>query len=129
MLKRLKEQHITILVSTPYMDEATLCDRIALMQQGSILAIDTPDAIIESYPDILYAIRAGKMPALLKVLGANNAVATSYAFGEYAHATFKEPVHQEQDIVSLLQHAGMDDVEVKRIRPTIEDCFIKLLHA
>lgn len=129
MLKRLKEQNITILVSTPYMDEATLCDRIALMQQGSILAIDTPDAIIESYPDILYAIRAEKMPALLKVLGANNAVATSYAFGEYAHATFKDSIHQEQDIVSILQHAGIEHPEVKRIQPTIEDCFIKLLHA
>jgi hypothetical protein len=56
-------------------------------------------------------------------------VATSYAFGEYAHATFKDSVHAEQDIVSILQHAGMDNVEVKRIQPTIEDCFIKLLHA
>lgn len=129
MLKRLKEQNITILVSTPYMDEATLCDRIALMQHGSILAIDTPSAIVKSYPDILYAIRAEKMPALLKVLGSNNAVATSYAFGEYAHATFKEHVNHEQDILSILEHAGMDNIEVRRIEPTIEDCFIKLLRA
>jgi ABC-type multidrug transport system ATPase subunit len=129
ILKRLKEQHITILVSTPYMDEATLCDRIALMQQGSILAVDTPAAIVKSYPDILYAIRADKMPALLKALGANNAVAASYAFGEYAHATFKDSVQEEQDIVSILQHAGIEHAEVKRIQPTIEDCFIKLLHA
>src|ERR1043165_3056920 len=66
MLKRLKEQNITILVSTPYMDEATLCDRIALMQQGSILAIDTPDAIIESYPHQLYAIKSAEVYQLLK---------------------------------------------------------------
>ena len=47
MLKRLKQQHITIVVSTPYMDEATLCDKIALMQNGKILSIDTPGNIIQ----------------------------------------------------------------------------------
>ena len=61
MLKRLKAERITIVVSTPYMDEATLCDRIALIQNGKILSIDTPDKIVESYPDELYAIKADNM--------------------------------------------------------------------
>jgi ABC-2 type transport system ATP-binding protein len=65
MLKRLKEQGITILVSTPYMDEATLCERIALIQNGKILSIDTPENITKQYPSKLYAIKASKMSALL----------------------------------------------------------------
>ena len=68
MLKRLKQQHITIVVSTPYMDEATLCDKIALMQSGKILSIDTPENIIQSFPDNLYKIKSDKMYALLKDL-------------------------------------------------------------
>src|SRR5262245_13030861 len=66
MLKRLKEQQITIVVSTPYMDEATMCDRIALIQNGKILSIDTPQGIVEKYPDDLYELKAENMYMLLK---------------------------------------------------------------
>src|SRR6266540_757518 len=58
MLKRLKDQGITILVSTPYMDEATLCDRIALIQSGKILSINTPEKIVSDYKDKLYAVKS-----------------------------------------------------------------------
>src|SRR6478609_3618428 len=58
MLKRLKEQNISILVSTPYMDEASLCDRIALIQNGSIMSLDTPQNIIKSFPKQLFAAKA-----------------------------------------------------------------------
>src|SRR6187431_1596442 len=68
MLKRLKEQGITILVSTPYMDEAYLCDRIALIQNGKILSIDTPEEIVKQYPKTLYAIKAARMSKLLQDL-------------------------------------------------------------
>src|SRR5204862_5608137 len=49
MLKRLNQQNITILVSTPYMDEASLCDRVALLQSGKILSINTPGGIIDEF--------------------------------------------------------------------------------
>ena len=68
MLKRLKKEGITILVSTPYMDEANLCERIALIQKGKILSIDTPKKIMEKYPDELYAIKSNQMSGLLKEL-------------------------------------------------------------
>ena len=126
MLKRLKQQGITIVVSTPYMDEATLCDRIALIQQGKILSINTPENIIQSYPDILYAVKAEKMYALLKTMAAYDKVADSYAFGEYAHASFHETINEEA-MKSYLQENGMTGVELKRIEATIEDCFINLL--
>src|SRR5690349_16266073 len=82
MLKRLKEQNITIMVSTPYMDEATLCDRIALIQNGKILGIETPQNIVKSYEGNLYKIRARKMYNLLRDLNSYQNTLSCYAFGE-----------------------------------------------
>jgi len=127
MLKRLQEQKITIIVSTPYMYEAKLCDRIALMQGGKILSIETPENIVKSYPDKLYAIKANNMHALLKNIASYEKTLKSYAFGEYAHASFKDAALNENELVKYLQDHGLSDVVVKKTDVTIEDCFIKLL--
>ena len=125
MLKRLKEQGITIIVSTPYMDEATLCDKIALIQNGKILSIDTPESVVAKYPDDLYELKAENMYKLLKSLEAYDQTANSYAFGEFAHATFKTgPV---ENVKKYLQGSGLNNVIIRKSTPTIEDCFIKLL--
>lgn len=126
MLKRLKAEGITIIVSTPYMDEATLCDRIALIQGGKILSINTPENITKSYSDILYAVKAENMYALLKTMNAYDKAADSYAFGEYAHIAFHEVIN-EGSVKDYLQEKGLTGVELKRIEATIEDCFINLL--
>ena len=125
MLKRLKTQGITIVVSTPYMDEATLCDRIALIQNGKILSIDTPDGIINKYPDELYELKTGNMYTLLKNLEAYDQTKDSYAFGEFAHATFK--TQSLQSVEQYLEGLGMKDIVMRKTTPTIEDCFINLL--
>jgi ABC-2 type transport system ATP-binding protein len=127
MLRRLKETGITIVVSTPYMDEATRCDRIALMQQGSILSIDTPSGIMAAFPDPLYAVRASNMPALLKVLDAYEKVKSSYAFGEYTHVTFENPAGATEELGNFLTANGLTQIEIVPADPTIEDCFIRLL--
>ena len=127
MLKRLQEQHISILVSTPYMDEARLCDRIALIQEGKILSIDTPANIIHAHPDTLYAIKAGNMHGLLKAMARYDKTQNSYAFGEYIHASFKDASVDEGEVVNYLQGQGLSGIEMKRTDVTIEDCFIKLL--
>jgi len=127
MLKRLQAQRITIVVSTPYMDEAKLCDRIALMQEGKVLSVDTPENIVKSYPDPLYAIKANNMHALLKNIAAYEKTLNSYAFGEYAHASFKEKTIDENEVRKYLEGHGLSNVEVKKTEVTIEDCFIKLL--
>src|SRR5215831_9044637 len=88
MLKRLKQQGITILVSTPYMDEASLCDRIALIQLGKILSVDTPVNIIDAYPEKLYAIKSDNIYRLLSDLRQYHAILTCYAFGELVHLSF-----------------------------------------
>ncbi len=128
MLKNLKEQGITILVSTPYMDEATLCDRIALIQAGKILSINTPDAIVKEYPEQLYAIKATDMNSLLNELRTHQLVNTCFAFGEYLHVSFKQNNGNEA-LMKALVGKGYQSLECKLIEPTIEDCFIKLMRS
>src|SRR4030095_12630236 len=84
MLKRLKEQRITILVSTPYMDEADLCYRVALIQNGKIFSIDTPQNITTTYPDDLYAMKADNMYELMKVMREFPQIKSYLTFGENA---------------------------------------------
>lgn len=127
MLKRLKQQGITILVSTPYMDEAALCDRVALIQKGNILSVDTPQNISKSYPDPLFAIKADKMAVLLKVMKNYAQTKSCFAFGEYAHVTFKKVAVNEKEIKDFLQSQGLGEIEMKRVEAGIEDTFIKLL--
>lgn len=129
MLKRLKQQGITILVSTPYMDEATLCERIALIQDGKMLSIDTPENITKQYPSKLYAIKASKMSALLNNLRDNENINSCYTFGEYHHITFKnEDDTTKSELTNYLNSKQQNEVELKLITPTIEDCFIQLMN-
>lgn len=129
MLKRLKQQGITILVSTPYMDEATLCDRIALMQNGRLLSVDTPQGIVSAFPRSLYAVKASTMHGLLQALPGYGHKSDSYLFGEYIHLTTQTGNTQNtvDELTHFLTSNGFDGVEVIHIVPTIEDCFIHLL--
>jgi ABC-2 type transport system ATP-binding protein len=127
MLKLLKEQQITILVSTPYMDEANLCDRIALIQSGKILSVDTPSNIVQQYPDKLYAVKAKNMHGLLKAFNHDEQVLSCYAFGEYLHVSFKDQNINEEVLISHLKQQGIADIQIKPTVATIEDSFIRLL--
>jgi ABC-2 type transport system ATP-binding protein len=128
MLKRLKQQGITILVSTPYMDEATLCERIALIQNGKILSIDTPGNIVKAYPEKLFAVKADSIPQLLTDMRAYAPVRSSYAFGEYIHVTFNQETETNvADLTDYLTKKGHGGIDIKAITPTIEDRFIDLM--
>jgi ABC-2 type transport system ATP-binding protein len=128
MLKRLKAQNITILVSTAYMDEATLCDRIALIHSGKILTVDTPANISAAYPEKLLEVKANKMSALLNALSRFQKVSGSYAFGEYAHVSVNSNEENiEGELKNYLQQAGLENIEIKPIKASVEDYFIKLL--
>ncbi len=136
MLKKLKEQGITILVSTPYMDEASLCDRVALMQQGEILKIDTPRLITETFPRKLYQVISDDNYQLLKQLREDTAVHSVYIFGDTLHVTFQDeniplPPCLSADTASKGESLNIplppSKGELKEITPSIEDCFIELL--
>jgi len=126
MLKKLKQQQITILVSTPYMDEASLCDRVALIQNGKILSINTPEGIIDSFRKTLLAVRADKMFPLLGMLKQLPETEDAYPFGEYHHVVLKKGYDvakfQEQTL-----KLPFENVEVMPVRANIEDCFMDLM--
>ena len=125
MLKRLKQQGITILVSTPYMDEASLCDRVALLQSGKILSINTPQGIIAEFKKPIMAARASNMLHLLNDLKSFSQTKDAYPFGEYHHAVMKENFN-ENDLENYLQKNN-NDLIIKRAEPDIEDCFMALM--
>lgn len=116
MLTRLKQQGITIMVSTPYMDEASLCDKIALIQEGKILSVNTPKQITQEYPYKLYSVRSDNNYKLLQQLRKQKEINSCYIFGEYLHVTFKN------------EKVTIEGAEVKEIEPGIEDCFIYLMN-
>lgn len=130
MLQRLKNQGITILVSTPYMDEATLCERIALMQMGKILSIDTPQNIINQYPMDLVAVKSRTMSILLKDLRSFTGTHSCNAFGEFHHLTFNGENTQQMigELKEYLLSKNHEEVQIEITKPTVEDCFIHLMH-
>lgn len=126
MLKGLKAQGITILVSTPYMDEASLCDRVALIQKGEILDLNTPRGIIENYKKPLWSVRSDNMHRLLNDLRKYDETDTCYAFGDTHHLTLKNSDMTTDDLERHLQNKH-HHVEVNKIEPNIEDCFMALM--
>lgn len=127
MLKRLKSQGITILVSTPYMDEAVLCDRIALIEGGKILSVDTPENTVKKYPGKMFAVHSSNMHQLLKDLRAYPDTLTCFTFGDSMHLTFKVDDDSNVDkLRAYLEGKGQTEVEIKNITAGIEDYFIKI---
>jgi ABC-2 type transport system ATP-binding protein len=126
MLKRLKEQGITILVSTSYMDEASLCDRVALIQLGSILSINTPQGIINGFDKPLIAVKADNMLHLLNDLKKFDGQQDSYPFGEYHHVVLRDE-NREMDLKKYLQNQSHQHLEINNVTPDIEDCFMELM--
>jgi len=126
MLKNLKAQGITILVSTPYMDEASLCDRIALIQNGQFLKIDTPKNIVSQYENKLWAVQSDNMYKLLNDLRANELTSNCFAFGDKHHVSVENGQLTVDSLNNYLQQKEHTHIEIREIEPTIEDCFMQL---
>lgn len=124
MLSELKERGITILVSTPYMDEALRCDRIALCNEGRILKIDTPEGIVRGFDKQLYGISAKNMFALLEKARTAEGVEDCYPFGEKHHLVAREEFDEAKFVAQL---GDIEGLQIIRTAPTIEDMFIKLM--
>lgn len=127
MLQKLKKNFkLSIVVSTPYMDEALQCDRIALIQDGQFLTIDTPENIIRTYTQTLWSLRSDKMHRLLTDLRGIDGVKTAFAFGENHHATIDTSVLTVDSLRNRLVSLGHQDIVIEVVEPTIEDCFMNL---
>jgi len=126
MLKRLQQKGITILVSTPYMDEAALCDRIALIQDGEILQIDTPEEIVKHYPKIIYDVTASNMYELIISLNKYQHNHSVYPFGEFVHYTDERDDFNPEDLLKYLEGKGLKNIVIQPTKTTIEDTFMEL---
>lgn len=125
MLKGLKQQGITILVSTPYMDEADLCDRVALIQNGQLLSINTPAGIVNNFKNPLWAVKSSHMLQLLNDLNAASFTEDVYPFGEFHHVVMKNE-SGKQALAEYIKHQHLNAI-MEEVKPNIEDCFIALM--
>jgi len=126
MLKRLQEKGITILVSTAYMDEAALCDRIALIQDGKILQIDTPEEIVSHYPKTIFDVKADNMYHLINALKDYEYQYSVYPFGEFVHYTDKRTGFDNGELKQYLENKGLKNIIIQKTVTTIEDTFMEL---
>ncbi len=127
MLQKLKKNFkLSIIVSTPYMDEAVQCDRIALIQEEQFLTIDTPEGIVRAYTQTLWEVRSDKMHRLLTDLRGIKGVKTAFAFGEYHHVTVDTSALTIDSLREQLEKLGHKKIVIEAIEPTIEDCFMNL---
>ncbi len=124
MLGRLRERGITILVSTPYMDEAGRCDRVALMREGRFIGIDTPAGLVSGFGRRLWTVRGSDMFALLSDLRANPAIDTCFAFGDVHHVTLRDEEYTKRMLEEYLRHKGHAGVSVDDTPPTVEDYYL-----
>ncbi len=131
MLSKLKQNGLTILVSTPYMDEASLCDRVALIYEGNILEIESPQKIVENHKENILAILAKKRYKLIKDLNEFYDVETVFTFGENLHFTSKSNKCDDEyfsEIRTFLENRGHEEIFISKAKITIEDCFMSLMN-
>jgi ABC-2 type transport system ATP-binding protein len=128
LLDRLKAGGLTIVVSTPYMDEATRCDRIALMQRGRIIALDTPARVAAGFDRPLYGIRLPNRYGALLALRRFPHVHSVFPFGDvlhYADARAGADTHAvSAELTAFLRQEGIGDASIEMLAPTVEDSFI-----
>ncbi len=127
LLRGLQDAGISILVSTPYMDEASLCDRVALMQEGRVMGINTPEGIRANFAMPLYAVRGKNMYRLMQQLLKLEAVESCHPFGQHHHVVFRNSSMSMEEIRKMVIPLD-DDMEISRIEPTIEDSFMALMN-
>lgn len=127
MLHRLKDEGITIIASTPYMDEADQCDRVALIQNGKILKISTPPEVAKSFSTSLYGIKSKNRFRLIQALKQFEHTKSVHPFGESIHYADQRENPDMEEIKHYLQKRGIEDVAIRKIEPGIEDTFMELM--
>lgn len=127
MLGKLRRHNISIIVSTPYMDEAMRCDRVALIQDGRILAIDTPLIIRDGFSRKLFSVKSVEKYKLINTLRKYPGTITAYPFGDSVHVTFINDT-VESSLFDYLKKSGISDVVVLETKAGIEDRFLELMN-
>ncbi len=127
MLMKLKERGITIIVSTSYMDEAGLCHRVGLIQNGHLLSVDAPEVIRNQFEEKLFAVRSYEMYRLVRDLESFKMIRTAFMFGQSVHITLSETRDPVNELTVYLEGLGHTDIQIEPLFPGIEDCFMELM--
>lgn len=127
ILHLLKQEGITIIASTPYMDEAMQCDRIALIHQGEILSINTPEKVAASFPKPLFGIKASNTYRLLEALKTYPGAISVQPFGDSVHYTDRHQPANLEALTQYLHQQGLEQVNIYPLEPGIEDVFMELM--
>lgn len=127
MLMNLQQRGITIIVSTPYMDEAALCQRVGLIQNGHMLIVNTPEYIRNQFKEELFAVKSSEMYRLIRDLGSFKIIRTAFLFGQSVHITLNKIENPVDELNSYLDGLGHSQIQIKRATPGIEDCFMELM--
>lgn len=125
ILKKLAGRGITILVSTPYMDEARLCDKTAFILNGKLLINDTPENILKKYKKKIYAVKTSNFHKTIGDLKKYRETLKVYPFGEHLRLILKNN-YAPADLIKYLQSENNEEIEVLSVEPEIEDCFMEL---
>ncbi len=126
MLRKLRLHNITIIVSTPYMDEAMKCDRVALIQEGQLLSINKPEKIREEFSRKLFSVKAPEKYKLINALRSYTGTITAYPFGDSVHVTFRSDEF-DNSLYEYLNSMGISNVVINETRAGIEDRFLELM--
>ncbi len=126
MLGKLRQHNITIIVSTPYMDEAMRCDKVALIQDGKILAIDAPQKIRDGFSRKLFKVKSVEKYKIINTLRKYPMTLTAYPFGDSVHVTFINDI-VDNTLFDYLIKEGISDVVVQEAEAGIEDRFLELM--
>lgn len=128
ILKDIQHKGVTVVVSTPYMDEATRCNRIALIQNGNIIKIDMPDNIISNFRGHLYTVKVDDIFGLMQLMNQFELTCNYYPYGEHFHIAFYDEAEKALPAFEhFLQEHQREHGEIMPITPNIEDCFIELI--
>lgn len=128
LLDRIKEYNVTVIVSTPYMDEVTRCDQIALMQEGKFITIDTPKQIVKQYKGSLFALKTEHLFRLLEIMPLFELKCSYYPYGEYLHISFYHDIELTRyHFLQFLKKHQIAIENFEKIEPLLEDCFIELI--
>ena len=124
MLQSIKSEGVCVLASTPYMNEATMCDRVALIQDGKILKLDTPAKLKDSFEPVLYRLKSPNIYDILLELRESNLCHSVHGFGQEIHLCLNDEV-TSHDIYKRLDSNNLEYSSLEEIKPSMEDCFME----
>jgi ABC-2 type transport system ATP-binding protein len=127
ILAKLKQEGVTILVSTPYMDEAELCDRVALIHRGEILSLDEPEKIPDLFPHEILQLRGPGLGEAARILEALPEVLDMQSFGDSLHLSVASAEETKPRIQGALLESGLQGITVESTSPGLEDTFVALI--